>query len=113
MKITVKQLKRLVMEAVEETLADAGVAGSGPSRDKIEAEKQKVVSKWKTMGDREDAMPKWEFAMHLYAMGTNNHGVIGREHLGSIRQKYYAGWSNDDLVEVALAIDPEAAENTR
>ena len=143
MRITVKELKQLIQEAVQEVMKEEEGELKGKQKkldvappfgklDKydfkklgkiskakakglkentesnMESEKADLIEKWKGSGDK-NGMSEQEFAKQLYYMGTNDKKAVSLEGLTGVREEYYKGWSDQDLLDVALAIDPKVS----
>ena len=107
MKITVKQLKGLIREAVREV----NVKRIHEQASDVEAKKAELVAKWKDSGIK-NGMPDWEWAQQMYqtgeAMDSGNEEKLSMHGLDvKFMMSRYPGFTAEDFKDVARRVDPE------
>jgi hypothetical protein len=110
MRITVRQLKGLIREAVREV----SVKRIHENANSVEDKKTQLISKWKG-SDRSNGMPDWEWAQQMYQTGvaleTGDDSDLQSSHMMSVEemQGHYPLFTAKDFKEVAIEVDPDAA----
>lgn len=111
MRITVRQLKGLIREAVREVIVKQIHENDGGS---TQGDKAELISKWKGSGES-NGMSDLEWAHLMYltgiAMKTGDESELKVNQLTIKRQqKKYPGFKAQDFIEVAEDVHPDASD---